>query len=76
MFEGSDGGDGYWTCSKDSRDVVSRDGPCSHIAKAMDEFQSDLGFKLAGETEVNRAGLVGRWYLSSIFCHRKLTVTT
>lgn len=68
-FEGCNKGIGSWVCTKDTKNALHNEGPCLHITKSLEEFQTALGLDLEGEGEGEaNSPIVGAWGFRPI-CH-------
>ncbi|KAJ3556445.1 hypothetical protein NP233_g11977 [Leucocoprinus birnbaumii] len=45
-YEGLDNGEGKWTCSKDSRELIRKNGFCMHIKQSRKDFARRFGLEL------------------------------
>ncbi|KAJ3560575.1 hypothetical protein NP233_g10745 [Leucocoprinus birnbaumii] len=45
-YEGLDSGEGKWTCSKDSRDLIRKNGFCAHIKQSRKDFARRFGLEV------------------------------
>ncbi|KAJ3560013.1 hypothetical protein NP233_g11107 [Leucocoprinus birnbaumii] len=45
-YEGLDTGEGKWTCSKDSRELICKNGFCGHIKQSRKDFAGCFGLEL------------------------------